>query len=455
MNKTEKTEKNVYTEYDNVFLPMLIVTSEQARQILEGNLILRPVVESHVRQEIIDKIPSQYNGVAGMDAIKVGGYINYAGLFARQLSFYPLTFLNSKFLKPNAKYREIGDTAIIVTYPQELFRRVYQVMYNQYADKFETLITQAQYKENNADPNNFSVFVKNESDQWKKEILLTIRFNSTVSVVKPDIFNNMQPINLYLGDISDLVEVSPIDDLIQGNFPRQLYEPKYIEYIKQYIISEQSIKGWVFSVAGNVMSIAPTGDWIKKLANIFPENDWQVCSSVEKLHTDGEALPRLAYFSKNGLDKVYIRINKIDFYFYEYDSEKNNLLKELVEFAAKECNTTFCHMFTETNADLGKVKNENILRYTHFREEKTCQKGNLFESHFLEADYKIMPSILGVEFSRKDWHYCVKLSTPGNEHFMWYNSDEVLNFFNDAVESNLARIEQLSQGDPYERYQEI
>ncbi len=308
MNKTEKTEKNVYTEYDNVFLPMLIVTSEQARQILEGNLILRPVVESHVRQEIIDKIPSQYNGVAGMDAIKVGGYINYAGLFAQQLSFYPLTFFNSEFLKPDVKFREIGDTAIIVTDPQELFRRVYQVMYNQYANKFETLITSAQYKENNADPNNFSVFVKNESDQWKKEILLTIRFNSTVAVVNPDILNNMQSMNLYLGDISDLVVVSPIDDLIQGNFPSQLYAPKYIEYIKQYIISEQSIKGWVFSVAGNVMSIAPTDDWIKKLANIFPENDWQVCSSVEKLYTDGEALPRLAYFSKNGLDKVYIRM---------------------------------------------------------------------------------------------------------------------------------------------------
>lgn len=451
-----KLERNIgYTISHDVFIPMFIVSSEQAEEIMNGNLVLKPAVDEAAADEILSRIPPSYIGKGDWEAVKAGGYANLAELLAKQISMYPLAYEKGRFLKADRRFKRMGDTAVIICCPDAFLQRVQNAVGARYANQYMPVLASAQYRGKSTDPYEFHLFNRDEKDKWKQEMLLAVRMNPNLRITDVHSQKYGENMNLTVGSLSDIAVSCPMQDLVKGKFPREILSSEYIRYIDSFKTAKKEIKGWVFSVAANVMSIVPDAEWMDKLKRIFPEDKWKACSQVERLFTDGDAMPRLAYFSQDGRDRVFLHINRLECHFFECGDEEKTLVRNLICFAEAECGTRFCHMLLETNADLGVIKSRAVLSQTRFREERTCQRGELFEYQFLEADYKLVPSVLGIEFSRRDWHYGVRLSTPDHEHIMWYDSKMVIDFFEEAAASNVARIEYLMKGDTYGRFRKI
>lgn len=456
LEKKRKLGKDAgYTISHDVFLPMFIAPSEQAEEVMKGNLMLNPAVDAAMADGILSGIPSEYVGKSDWEAVKAGGYANLAELLAKQISMYPLVFEKGRFLKPDRRLKRMGDTAVIIVYPEVFLQRVQYAVGARYANQYMPVLASAQYRGRSTDPFEFNLFNRDVKDRWKQEMILAVRMNPDLRVTDARSREYGEKMDLMTGSLSDIAVVCPLQDLLKGRFPQEIRDSEYVCRLDSFKPAKKEIRQWVFSVAANVMSIVPAARWIVKLERIFPGDKWKVCSQVEKLFPDGAAMPRLAYFSQDGRDRVFLHINRIECNFFEFGEEEKRILRELVCFAETECGTRFCHMLLETNADLGVIKNRGVLTQTGFREERTCQKGDLFEHQFLEADYKLVPSVLGIEFSRRDWHYGVRLSTPDNEHIMWYDSKAVIDFLEEAWASNMARIAYLMRGDVYGRYRKI
>lgn len=438
-----------------MFIPMFIASSERAGEIMNGNLVLDPAADDVLVEEILSKIPPEYMGTGGWEAVEAGGYANLTELLAKQISMYPLAFENGRFLKADRRLRRMGDTAVIILYPDLFFQRVQNAVGAQYVNQYMAVLAAAQYRERSNDAYGFNLFNRDVKDRWKQEMILAVRMNPNLQITDVRGQRYGENMNLMAGSLSDIAVTCPVQDLVRGKFPREILSSEYLSFLDSFKTVKKEIREWVFSVAANVMSIVPVTEWMDKLERIFPGDKWRACSQVEKLFADGDAMPRLAYFSQDGVDRVFIHINRIECHFFEFGDEEKTLIRDLICFTEAECGTRFCHMMLETNADLGIIKNKGVLSQTGFREERTCQRGNLFEYQFLEADYKLVPSVLGIEFARRDWHYGVRLSTPDNEHTMWYDSKMVIDFFEDAAASNVARIKYLMRGDAYGRYHKI
>lgn len=454
--RRRKLERNSgYTVSRDVFIPMFVVSAEQAEEIMSGNLVLNPAAEEAAAAELLSKIPPEYMGKSDWEAVAAGGYANLTELLAKQVSLYPLILEKGRFLKADRRLKRVGDTAVIVFQPDVFLQQVQNAVGVQYVNQYAPALASAQYRGRSTDPREFQLFDRDVRDRWKQEMILAVRMNPNLRVTDVHGQGYGEKMRLMTGSLAGMAVACPVQELVRGRFPQEILDPDYIRRLESFRPVKREIREWVFSVAANIMNIVPAAEWLEKLERILPGDRWKACTQVEKLFADGDAMPRLAYFSQDGRDRVFLHINKIECRFFEYGEEEKTLLQELVRFAEAECGTRFCHMLLETNADLGVIRNRDILSQTGFREERTCRRGDLFEYQFLEADYKVVPSVLGIGLARRDWHYGVRLFTPDNEHTAWYDSAMVLDFFQEVAASNVARIEYLMKGDVYGRYGKI
>lgn len=444
-----------YTISKDVFIPFFIGSEEETTAIMDGNLILKPVTNEVSMQNLLSLIPNEYIGIVDWEAVKSGGYANITELLAKQVSMYPLAFENGSFLKLKKQFNTIGNMAVLILYPEIFLQRFRNALGMRFANQYYGMIASVRYGGVYADPYKFNIFDRATAERWKQEMLLVARMNPNlrVSGVNRKALKEMMPVKLE--NLSDIAVLSSVEDLIKGAFPKELLTQEYKRYLDSFQVPKKEIKQWNFDVAANIMGIMPTKEWIEKIETILPHDQWKPVTQVEKLYVDGDSMPRLAFYENGGRDRVIFHINKIGCHFSDYGDNQKKIFNKIIRFAETECKTRFCHMSLETHADLGVIRDRNILSQTAFREERTCQRGELFEYQFLEADYRLFPSVMGIEFARRDWHYAIRLFTPNNEHIMWYDADSVMSFFDDAAASNLRKIGYLMKGNAYGRYRKI
>lgn len=353
---------------------MFIGSNEDMRAIMKGNLVLNPVADESEVKVLLSKIPENYFAKVEGNVLENGGLVNMLELLVKQTSMYPLVYEDGKYIKPNRRFRKMGDMAVVILYPDIFIQRFQDAVGMLFANQYYGMYASARYCEKSVEPDKFNSFNRNREDRWKKELILAIRLNPNLRVKNINMKKMVETISLSIGNLSDVAVICPIEDLLKGRFPERLLDIEYKGYLDSFRIPKKEVKQWILNVDANVMSIIPTTNWIDKLSEIFPKDKWKPVAQVEKLFPDGDGMPRLAFFENFGRDRVFIHINRIEFQFYEYNENHKTLVNKLLHFIEMECKTGFCHMMLETHADLGVIRDKQILSQTSFREERTCQR---------------------------------------------------------------------------------
>ena len=432
------------------FLPIIITDEESSKEIMQGHITLSPMVDIDVQKRLF----SDLKDVADITAINIdNGYVcDTSDLKTLSLSLYHLEYREPGFKKLNPKFRNIGDVAVILLNPQAFMQALGWGVSVVFPHLRTLEVATAQYKEISYELEHWDMFARPLKESWKKEIFAMARMRPGINAI--DEYVSSETVSFDIGDLSEIAICVPVKDLIKGKFPERLIQPDILALLQASKPKMSGIQGYVFSVAENIQEIEPTEEWINQFKSILPDDKWKANTTIDKLVADGAAKPRLIFHSIYG-DSIFIGINRIEVRFQFYEENQERLLIDFITLVEKLANTKFCHMQIEVNANLGTVNETKVQRMASFQESKSYVVNNLEVFHRIEADYHLKTNIMGITASQRAWHYTIQIKTPWNEHFPWYDSKQVIDFWSKAEIYSKNIIQKLMRGNAYAGYKKI
>ena len=442
--------KSDFTTSPHCFLPMIITDEESGREIMQGHITLCPMVDLEVQKQLL----SDLKAVADITVTNIdNGYVcDTSDLKTLSLSLFHLEYGESGYKRINHKFKNLGNVAVILLNPQA-FMQVLECGISSLFPHLRTFeIATAQYGEVSYEPENWDLFDRPIKESWKKEIFAMARMRPGINA--KDEYVTSEPVSFDIGDLSEIAICVPVKDLIKGKFPERLTQPDILVLLQAFKPKMSGIQGYVLSVAGNIQEIEPTDEWINHFKSILPDEEWKANTTIDKLVADGAVKPRLIFYSIYG-DSIFIGINRIEVQFCFYEEKQKLLLVDFITLLEKLVKTKFCHMQIEVNANLGTIKETKVKRMTTFQESKSYVVNNLEVLHRIEADYNLKTNIMGITVSQRAWHYTIQIKTPWNEHFPWYDSKQVLDFWCKTELYCKSTVQKLMKGNAYARFKKI
>lgn len=442
--------KSGFTTSPHCFLPIIITDEENSREIMQGHITLCPMVDLEVQKRLF----SNLKDVADITVTNIdNGYVcDTSDLKTLSLSLFHLEYGESGFKRMNPKFKNLGNVAVILLNPQAFMQALGWGVSVVFPHLRTLEIATAQYKEISYELEHWDLFARPIKESWKKEIFAMARIRQGINSV--DEYLASEPVSFDIGDLSEIAICVPVRYLIKGQFPERLMQPDILSLLQASKPKMSGIQGYVFSVAGNIQEIEPTEEWISQFKSILPDEEWKANTTIDRLVADGAAKPRLIFHSIYG-DSIFIGINRIEVRFLFYEEKQKRLLMDFIDLVEKLAKTKFCHMQIELNANLGMIKEMKIQRMATYQESKSYVVNNLEVFHRIEADYNLKTNIMGVTASQRAWHYMIQIKTPWNEHFPWYDSIQVLDFWSKAEIYSKSIIQKLMRGNAYARYRKI
>ena len=146
---------------------------------------------------------------------------------------YGLTYLldEAKYEKPDERLEEFGDTAVVILYPDEFLKRVIKALHEKYGDNVSFRLDEVHYY-----PDDYygflDEFCKRASFAWQNEMRMRIALLDENNVIvgedglpRKRLVQDINPINLEIGDIRDISIQIPVHDLIMLNLPEIIANP--------------------------------------------------------------------------------------------------------------------------------------------------------------------------------------------------------------------------------------
>lgn len=434
------------------YIPLFIDNKQEINNLIHGSLTLFPRIDKTRYEAVIAHISD--NGYLKQEIeeqIENGCIVNFSEMLTVGRSLYPLEFKDGHFIKLDEKYRNLGDTALLILYPHILLQAMNQFFYSQNPHFYEAIAIMAHYVDKFPD-DNFEASDVLKADGWKKEILLLAESRQDIAHGKMDYPN---PINLQLDCLTDIAVPAPIDDLIEGKFPADIRRGDYIRYVQSFQPRESEITGYHKSFMAEVMDVIPTMKWIDELRCIFPKDEWCAISYAEKLRQDGASLPRLSFQRAGRIDRVRIGINSVSFDFAEYGEEEYKIVNQMVDYAYDVSGKRLSGLKASMDADVG-ILGEGYDDFIRLDETFEVLSGGLVFKHSLITDSRFAPGIFGVSVHKSSWHYTVSVNTPENERIRWYSPDDTMSFYRAQDQKCHSYVEMLlAHDDPYMAYQDL
>lgn len=442
--------KSGFTTSPHCFLPMIITDEESGREIMQGHITLRPMVNLEVQKQLF----SDLKEVADITVTNIdNGYVcDTSDLKTLSLSLFHLEYDESGYKRINHKFRNLGNVAVILLNPQAFMQVLGWCVYSVFTHLRTLEIATAQYKDISYELENWDLFARPIKESWKKEIFAMARMRPGINAIGE--YVTSEPVSFDIGDLSEIAICVPVKDLVEGKFPERLTQPDILALLQEFKPEMSGIQGYVLSAAGNIQDIDPTEKWIKQFNSILPDEEWKANTTIDKLVTDGAAKPRLIFHSIYG-DSIFIGINRIEVRFLFYEEKQKMLLVNLITLLEKLAKTKFCRMQMEVNANLGTIKETKVQRMATFQESKAYVVNGLEVFHRIEADYNLKTNIMGITASQRAWHYTIQIKTPWNEHIPWYDSKQVLDFWSKAEIYSKNIIQKLMIGNSYAGFKKI
>lgn len=436
-----KKKHNRMTISPDCFLPFYI--TEEPREFINGKIILSPIMSSTEIDIFLRELEGKYPA-PGLDS----GYIlNLGEIFTVSTSIYPMPYKAGSFSKIDKRFAGLGSTAVVILNPMEYIDRLQRAVAINFPNLRFLEVGSIQYN----DEDHWSLYSRSNAEAWKQEFLISAKLNAKL------IFESSQyaqPVMLNIGDLSQIAIAVSVKDLIDGNFPPILYDSELIKYLDSYIPLKRGVQNYSFSVMADVQDIVPDKKWMSLLGSALGD-DWSANTSIERLFTDGDALPRLVYHYKNRIDKLHIGINRMDITFAHYGNHEKCLLENVLRIIDKELGLRYCRMSVSTNANLGTATENIALNNAFVKETKIKIHKGLQVTHDIETDYCISHNVLGIESSQRAWHYVITTETPKQELTIWYRLQDVIDFFEEASDYNETVINKLLRGKAYAGFKKI
>ena len=241
-----------------LFLPVKITDKQWAEKLLEGSVFMRSLSEfgawkigtakrakemnNNFRGDILEGIMRSVDPKIGDDFFNsfdsevrkhmMGAF--YIDENIQYMKMYCLTHnLNTKeFENPDKRLREFGDTAVIISNPNEFLRRIIQALVDKFGDSVIFDMKEVYYYDLLKDFGDFNIFCKAKQYEWQNELRIAIGLlDPSESIIDHDgqvrklLVQDLTPLTLEFGSIRDIAVSIPVEDLIDLRLPVEIEVP--------------------------------------------------------------------------------------------------------------------------------------------------------------------------------------------------------------------------------------
>lgn len=456
-------KKNIMKEfkYSNCNLPVLIGSKEEMDNVMNGEFTFKPMLSREDHSKLVNMLKENYDlDDSYHDQVMKGYTINSNELLTETIYGYPLEFQNDNFVAMDQRYLEFGDTAVvifnlpvIIDQLQGAFKSIQPYIYDvavsqpRYVDDLITL----QYESCN----------KMKSSQWSKEMLIQAKIRNEVNfaemVYPGEQKRKIDPINIFAVEL-------PLKKLVEGDFS-EIYK---VDGIKEYMNSlkpfDRQIHSYHKKFMVDLREIEPTNKWIEKFNSILDPSEWTPISFSEKLREDGDSLARLRYISTiNQFEIITFGINYVSFDFEHYGEREKKIFEDIIDFLDQQFKRNYTGLYSCIKADLGN-RFEKYYPLETFNEsysifDKGVENSCLMESHLqiiqsLMTENRVVNTTWNIGATLFVWRYEISICTPLYEQTLYYNKNDLKNYFDDTDKYMLSVIDDYMEcEDPFVKFE--
>lgn len=296
----------------HTYLPMKIYDRQWADKLMSGQVFMRPLAEFGSWRVLEQKdlggeaLNNQFRGDIGEGIIRNIGpdekdaffdalpedlrdhllgkyYIAEEEKHTRVFSMAKLEYDTERkcYRLPDEKMRQFGDTAVIITNPEEFYQRVVRAYMTALPDRYLVEVGEIVYKDIWNDFGEWGVFAKEQKYSWQKEVRLAARLRPDI-VALPDA-PKPEPVLLDIGALAGIALEISVEDLLNGKLPRELQEPELLRKIESCQPKSPGLTDTGKLIVGDFGAIYPNQDWISYWTDRLKlRDDWEPVTLPEK-----------------------------------------------------------------------------------------------------------------------------------------------------------------------------
>ena len=412
---------------NKIYLPVKVLDKQSADKLVNGS----------VHMEIRGDDPTLYEDIPADlpddldEMIARGYYVDRTESYTRIFSMLCLKYDKGiqKYKPLDSDVSKLGDTAVVLCDPKAFFMRLSRVYQSIYPDRYVMEI----YEE-------------------AQEVRIEARVKDNIRIIGAGV--NADSADLELGDLRDIVMEVPVEDLIQGEMPVELYGEEIRRNILDCELYPIGITANTKSIAGQFASIEPKREWIAFLQQLLNEADWTPVTQMERLVAGGTEIPRLAFYHKVKGDKVFFWRDRFELYREFPDGQSLTLFDQVLSLLEQRVTTRYCHMTDSYHVNLGGIAEKHKAK-TFIQERYDEYKEHYFYVHSLKYDTPRQGNVFGINVFEQQWHYELQISTPPEENICWYDKDTVIEFLKRTGKDAEEKISWMKGGEVYERFHSL
>lgn len=468
----------------HTYLPMKIYDRQWADALMSGQVFMRPLADFGSWRVLEQKdlggetLNNQFRGDIGEGIIRNIGpderdvffdslpedlkdhvlgkyYIAEEEKHTRIFSMAKLEYDTERkcYQLPDEKIRQFGDTAVIITNPEEFYRRLAGAYMTAFPDRYIVEMGEVVYKDICKDFGEWGIFAKEQKYGWQKEVRLAARLRPDITVLpnapKPE------PAVVNVGSLADIALEVPVEDLLNGKLPPELQAPELLWKIEVCQLKKPGLTDRGKLIAGDFGKIYPDQTWISYWSErLNLKDNWEPVTLLERAAPQGKELPRLAFFQKQGQGKLFFHYQTIEI--HENETFTCGLLELVLEALEERFRGRYAPLCSWFHFNLGEAgkKYEDKLQIV---ESFSRQQGDSLQTYRLEKLGLKYRNIFGLDLFDMCWRVSCQFNRqyPVNIDMAEGDSrlEETRRFFMEVETQAQAVCTQLQKGeDVYEQF---
>lgn len=448
------------------YLPMLVSDDATLDAFLAGEIHL----EAWIQQHEWDAAMLPYQGLlqarsdnprllpaACVAVDKVS--INQVDRYARAFDFdqVMLDIANGAWVPLDARYLDLGPSAVVVTDPHELFKRIESVANRitpgylrlEAGDlRYVSALSPVEYRD---------MYEAPAESSWRHGVRLALREGGAAQFLTATGDPLAPPeVVASAGDLHDICIKVRLADLVEGRFPDVLCSSDMFDKLAgQWSIGETI--GVFCSFAGDVLEVEPTSEWIERVAQALPDGNWSARTVIEPVPEAETALPRLSFVEADQHVRLTIWSNRVEVFCTDAtDAGRAMLFQSACAVAGM--------LHERKGAGFGWLRYSESIELERsptgqgkhtFQYAGSVLEGGLLTERSLARGVCQAPNVFGFAEEASFLSCSCTVATGVADKTMWYLPQDVERFLNAASKRAGDFFREMRGGDPVERFLQL
>lgn len=421
---------------EHIYLPVKITERKYAEQMIsEGRILMRPFADFEEYDE-----DSPYTGE------------NDFGVHLLCMYRLVLELPEKKYRKMDARMRRFGDTAVIITNPEEFYQRLCRWCTMVWGIHYRIGTGDVQYLSDPDEREKHSLFAREEEIAWQNETRIVGIPNPCVKVLS-EYDNRIEPWRVELGDLSDIAVMVAIEDLMEEKWNPGLTGQALEQKLQMCRKPAIGVLGSEYVCFRDYRDICPSTENIDWYMQALDSKMWIPLTEMRSLVPGGKTIPMLKFEHVDRKQKIIILRNRLCAMLLP---EREELLYAFLAQDLKRHTQGYEKLALIRHFNMGEVGREyrsyQQKQASSQRNVRDAELGDITEMNTLMIRQLQCKNIYGLDIESRNWGLQAEIS-------MVHHTDNV-NYIRECYQRIEERMQRkcetiLESGDIYGGFQTI